>query len=102
MIYISGKITNEDPIKQRENLSRFYEVETMLNALGHKTFNPARLEEYNKTWEYYLSRDLTYIIKNRPTIFVMIGWETSLGAKLEVETAKQLGLTIVYEAKYND
>ena len=97
MIYISGPITDKNPIRQKEHLTRFYETERVLNALGFQCFNPARLEQEGWTWEKYLARDIMWIHNNKPTMYMMRGWENSLGAKTEWETAQLLGLKIIYE-----
>ena len=98
MLYISGKISNLDPYIERQNLKRFFEVEKKLNKLGFRTFNPAKLEKEGGTWEYYLAKDLRWIVENKPSLYVMRGWEDSTGSRLEVELAKQMGLTIHYES----
>lgn len=98
MLYISGKISNLDPHIEKQNLKRFFEVEKQLNKLGFKTFNPAKLNIVDGTWEYYLAKDLRWIVENKPSLYVMRGWESSSGARLEVELAKQMGLPIHYES----
>lgn len=94
MIYISGKISDDDPIKQRANLDRFYEIESQMEE---PCFNPATLETVGWSWEKYLVRDLLWIATNRPKLFMMKGWEESRGCRLEHEMALHLGLEIVYE-----
>ena len=96
-LYISGKITDTSPEKQSANLAKFDEVAGILREAGHEVFNPAELEvKGGATWEYYLARDLKWIYDNRPTLYVMSGCETSLGAKLEIEFAELIGLDIMY------
>lgn len=96
MYYLSGKITDADPRIMRSNLQKFYEVERALVARGIDVFNPAKLEEDGRSWEWYLARDLKWINDYRPIIYLMDGWEESRGARLEVEFAKLLKLTILY------
>jgi hypothetical protein len=95
--YISGPISSDDPEIQKKNLARFYEVERILSDRGDKCFNPARLEEDHRSWEYYLARDLTWIIRSYPDMYMMKGWQNSRGARLEHEVALYLNLKIEYE-----
>ena len=95
MIYISGKITNEDKEIQAKNLARFFEVE---KELGERCINPARHgDSPDRSYESYVIQDLILIFAHRPELYMMKGWEESRGARLEWELAHQLGLTITYE-----
>jgi hypothetical protein len=98
--YISGAITNPDPIKQKLNIVKFFEVEKELKKLGKVIFNPARTEFERPEWTEYnqfLAYDLIYIVGNKPDMFMLEGWEDSKGALLEHEVALQLGLKIEYQ-----
>lgn len=93
--YISGKITDVNREKELANMQLFYDAEERLLKEGYKDiFNPAKLEKDGFTWEQYLARDLYYIFENKPTILLLPNWHKSRGARLEVETAKLLGLEI--------
>ena len=98
MIYIAGKITDPNPIVQANNLWNFIEAEKMLEQKGLSCFNPARLEQEGHSYEYYLAFELRWILQNRPTMYMLKGWEQSQGARLEHEMAKQIGLKIEYES----
>jgi len=99
--YISGKLTNgstEDIIK---NSKPFHEAEAYLKDRKGTTmvFNPANWEEDTpKPWEWYLAEDLLLIVTERPIMYMLKNWEQSLGARLELEMAKRLSLTIEYES----
>lgn len=93
--YISGKITDTSREKELANMEVFYQTERELIARGFDVFNPARLEVEGKSWEWYLARDLKWIYENRPTLYMLPGWEDSRGARLEYEFAKLLDLSIV-------
>lgn len=94
--YLSGKITDVTREQELLNMQRFFEVEADLIKRGFEVFNPARLEVEGASWEYYLARDLKWIIENKPMIYLINrDWETSRGARLEVEFAKLLHLTVV-------
>lgn len=94
--YLSGRISDSSPEQQALNILKFYEVERDLVARGFNVFNPAKLEVVGGKWEYYLARDLKFIIENKPFIYLIDEhWHTSLGARLEVEVARLYGLTII-------
>lgn len=95
MIYISGKITDSCREKELLNLSLFGVVEDQLRRQGYEVFNPASLEVDGATWEYYLARDLLWIIEHKPDLYLLANWQESKGARLEVEFAELLGLKIL-------
>ena len=95
MIYISGKISDTDREQELINLSLFGVVEDQLRRQGYEVFNPASLEVDGGTWEYYLSRDLLWIVENRPDLYLLANWQDSKGARLEVAFAELLGLKIL-------
>lgn len=96
MFYLSGKITDVSKEKEKVNIQNFFNVEKELVGRGFEVFNPASLEEEGRSWEWYLARDLKWINDNRPTLYMLPGWEVSRGARLEVEYARLIGLRIVY------
>jgi hypothetical protein len=93
--YLSGKITDVTKELEKANLQKFHDLEKELVARGFEVFNPANLEQEGATWEQYLARDLLWIQQNRPMLYLMEGWQDSRGARLEVEWAKLLGLSII-------
>lgn len=93
--YLSGKITDVTRELERANLQKFFEVEKELVARGFDVFNPATFEQDGMTWEQYLAKDLLWIYENRPMLYLMEGWESSRGSRLEVEFARLLGLTVL-------
>lgn len=99
MYYISGRISDETREKELENLRRFVEKETELTEQGIEVFNPGSPEEVKEgwTWEEYLARDIKFIFENKPTLYMLTGWEQSRGARLEYQVAKLLSLPIIYE-----
>ena len=100
-LYISGKISAETPEEVKENLQRFNEKALELiwerGVDRENIFNPADLEVDGGTWEYYLIRDLTWIMEHRPAMYFMKGWGESRGARLEHELARYLGLKMEFE-----
>lgn len=99
ILYISGKINDPDPKKQRRNLDRMFEVEQELLFKGYDVFNPAALEKENKGYSYedYLADEILWIIEHRPILYMLKSWKDSFGARFEWEVGKRLGLTIIYE-----
>jgi hypothetical protein len=95
MMYLSGRISSNDPEEQQANLQKFHDLEKELVARGFEVFNPAKFVTEGKTWEFYLARDLKYLYEARPMLYLMEGWEQSRGARLEVEFAKLCGLQII-------
>lgn len=99
MLYLSGKISDPDPIKQRANLDLMNVKAKWLREKGLEVFNPAEWEEGDKSWEWYLARDLKWIIDNKPnSLWMMKGWEESRGCRLEREWAELLGIKIDEES----
>jgi hypothetical protein len=96
MYYLSGKISDSTREKELANIKVFDDTEVELVKRGINVFNPTRLEEEGRSWEWYLAKDLRWIYENRPTIYLLDGWEESRGARLEVEFARLLGLYVLY------
>lgn len=97
-VYISGKITDSNKQKQRDNLELFNKKEIELMNIWPKVFNPASMETKDETpWEIYLAKDLKFIFENKPDMFMLKNWQDSKGAKLERAVARILGLNIYYE-----
>lgn len=93
--YISGKLTNGD--KETPDFTPFHEAERLLHVRGiTEIFNPADYEEKDGQWEYYIARDMKWIMDNRPTMYMLPNWKDSLGARTEHELAKLIGLDIEY------
>lgn len=93
-IYISGKITGlvfEDALKQ------FSEAEKKLSDIGYRVTNPMTLShEHDKSWESYMRSDLKAMLEC-DSIYMLINWETSKGAVIEHNLAKDLGFKIHYQ-----
>lgn len=96
-LYISGKISDDDPKIKEKNLQRFHEMEKKLVSPVVEVINPASLEGECIEWEDYLARDLMIIAEQKPDVFMMEGWKESKGARLEHAFAKRLDLVIHYE-----
>jgi hypothetical protein len=92
-IYISGSIT-----KDLENAPRkFEEAEQLIAHMfpNVEVVNPMKLNHApHSTWEQFMAVDLRELRKC-DTIYMLPCWKGSQGARLEYETAKIEGLTII-------
>lgn len=96
--YLAGKISDPNPLEQQKNIDRFHSKAQELEYEGMMIYNPVADEPEGKSWEYYLANDIAWIHQNKPHgIFLMKGWEESLGARLEHETALSLGMEVIFE-----
>jgi len=93
------------------NAPAFNAADDALQAAGHETLNPARVDEangfdlmgYDGTEDLtgigfnlrdVLGADLAWIAEHADGVAVLPGWVYSLGAKAEVATAEALGLPV--------
>lgn len=95
MIYLSGKITGTT-----DYMERFALKERMYQLHGAKVVNPAKVNAQmpEMSWKEYMIMALT-MLSLCDTIFMMRGWETSPGAKIEHEYAAKHGYKILYEGE---
>lgn len=97
-IYISGKITGEDP---REVEVRFAAAEGAIEKMGHKAVNPLKNGlSPTEPWHEHMRRDIRALTRCT-AIFLIPGWEQSKGARLEYEIARQLGMRTITTEKNN-
>ena len=96
-IYIAGKITGTT-----DYLERFAKAEDWLNEHGYKgsVINPAKisdgLPQETTTYKDYIQIGLS-MLGTCDAIFMLKGWEESLGASLELQYAMTLGYKVLYE-----
>ena len=93
-IYISGPMTGLRDL----NLPAFEKARDRLLAQGHCVVSPADLAQNEPQDSYvdYLRLDIKHLITCN-TIYMLIGWEQSIGAKLELHIAQHLGFAVIYE-----
>lgn len=92
-IYISGPMTGIKDFNKPE----FIKAESRLFGCGHDVFSPARLPQSKDiTYAQYMDIDLA-MIRACNAIHMLKGWESSKGAKFELDYAIMLGLQVNYE-----
>lgn len=100
-IYLSGPMTGIDDF----NRPAFDEAAATLRELGFTVIVPGENESYDEIEkarrevsrqkrEFYLSRDIEFILEKADIVVVLPGWETSEGAKLEVAVAQAVGVPV--------
>ncbi len=100
-IYLSGPMTGIEEF----NRPAFDQAAKELRANGFDVIVPGENESYDPiekaNWavqkqkrEFYLSRDIEFILEQADIVVVLPGWESSEGAKLEVAVAQAVGIPI--------
>lgn len=92
-IYISGMISDDPDYKEK-----FRAAHQMLEHCGFEVLNPAELVKVSDEKDYtdYLS-EAVFLMLQCDQLYMLKGWSTSTGAKLELKLAKMLGKKIRYE-----
>lgn len=92
-IFISGRITGTD-----DYMERFGEAEKRIEDAGYVAVNPAFMGcalKDGTRMEYML---LTLkLLEFSDAIYMLSGWEKSLGAREELSRAKMLKMPVIYE-----
>ena len=111
-IYVAGPyqpkdctLHNASRIAQH-NTDKAIEVGNKLIEQGHYVFIP-HLSHYVHTHHsckrdygvWWYKEDLTFLSHWATAIYMLDGWETSKGSRMELERATELGLTIMGNAK---
>jgi hypothetical protein len=107
-IYLAGPMAGIPD----HNFPAFNAKAAELRALGHFVYNPAEIEpdEYlkiateekraefhNSGYRNCLRKELQWICDEAEAIYLLQGWEYSLGANSEFNTAKAVKLKFSYE-----
>ena len=92
-VYLSGPMTGLPDY----NRPAFARVAEELRAQGKTVFNPGDIgpKENIMPRAWYMRKDLEGLMRS-DSIYLLPGWETSEGAKLEVAIAKELELPVVF------
>jgi len=93
-IYIAGPMSGR--IGANEEV--FWAAEKELRNNGWRVINPRNnfLGHIDLPREHYMRIDLTHVLQ-ADAVYMLRGWETSRGAKLELAVARQLGLDVLFE-----
>lgn len=100
-VYIAGPISGLDYAEATQNCLNAAE---RLRQLGHEPVNPMEkngLDGDGKEhpWAEYMRRDIPHLLECE-AICLLVGWNTSRGAKLEAHIAKELGLLTMYDTSH--
>lgn len=92
-VYISGAMTGVADYKRV-----FYQAEELLLSKGYKVANPAYNDDVipNANYEEYMSLDM-FLLSLCDGIYMLKGWEKSLGANREYGYALAKGMEIMFE-----
>ncbi len=97
--YISGKITGLDI---QEVNDKFYGVEVLLQDIGLEAVNPLRNGLNKDTpWHIHLAKDIELLLQC-DAIYLMDNWVDSLGATIEYDIAKRMGMHIFFETSVEE
>lgn len=89
-IYVAGRISNYEGFREH-----FKREEKRLKEHGHTILNPAVLPP-GLTQEEYM-RICIPMLNICEAIYMLEGWETSVGANIEYQLAKQANKEIYFE-----
>jgi len=93
-IYISGKISGLD-LDQAEEYFELYENQII--EIGHEPVNPMKVHA-NKIcpeWLDYMRADIKALM-DCDAVYAMPNWRQSIGARIEVGLAHDLGIPVYY------
>ncbi|ENB2659716.1 TPA: DUF4406 domain-containing protein [Escherichia coli] len=94
-IYIAGPMTGYPDY----NRTAFFSKAKELMEVGHIVMNPALLPAGLCQSEYM---DICLaMVRSANAVYLLKGWEESVGARAEHELAKKLGLNVIYESPTN-
>jgi hypothetical protein len=92
-IYIAGKISGKESIAAEE----FQLAESYLILQGFEPINPMKLpHNHNKEWASYMKECLKSLM-DCDEIYMLSGWENSIGATIEHHIAKALKMKFIYQ-----
>ena len=103
ILYICGPMSGLPEF----NYPAFREAEANLMEYGYTVLNPARIDEqWNPTgvrfsWDWYMRHALAMMLE-ADGLAMLLGWQSSRGAKLEKQVASSLGMPCRTVASWSD
>jgi len=95
-IYLSGKMTGIE----NYNYNKFNLVAKALRESGCNVINPAEMNsEVDWEWKDFM-KEAIKMMMDADVLFVLNGYETSIGANVEIELAEKLGIGVVYQSDF--
>lgn len=88
-LYIAGPMTGYPDF----NRPAFFMAEEDLRTAGFEVLNPARHEQDGRSWEDFMRIDLADVLR-ADGVAVLLWWEQSRGASLEVQVATALKIPV--------
>lgn len=93
--YIAGKIGD---LPLEVYTKNFNEAKDQVKELGFEPVSPTDLpHNHDKKWLSYMREDMKAML-DCDAVFAQRNWNDSPGARIEVSTAKSLGLQVIYQA----
>ncbi len=97
-MYISGRISG---LPLEEAQLEFDRAEGVLEALGYEVLNPiwGNGLDHSASWNDHMVADIKMLL-SADSVFMLPGWASSKGARIEHEIARELEKPIYYGATY--
>jgi len=99
IVYVAGPYRAEDEHKRKKNIDHADEKGIELGDKGWAPFIPHKM--YKDWGGRFSDRQILdwclEFLGNCDLLYVLKGWETSEGTKEEIERAKELEISIIYE-----
>ena len=90
-LYLSGPMTGHPEL----NFPAFHAEASRLRALGYEVANPAEINpDPRATWHACMRADLKALL-DCDALVLLLGWEQSAGAHLEMHVAHRVGMEIL-------
>jgi len=95
-IYLAGPITGLD---EAEAFEAFALAERFITDKGHEPLNPMKLVDQagDRAYEEYLLDALEIVLTSAQALYMLDGWRSSLGARIEHAIAVEKKLPIFYQ-----
>ena len=78
------------------NFPAFFAAAKTLRAKGYEVVNPAEIEGDQNNWNACMREDIKHLMAC-DGVYMLKGWETSNGARLEYYLATTLGFKVLKE-----